>query len=61
MEQKKLQELIHWLNVQINYTAMVIDESHNVNIGREIQYEGMHSAFVDLLNELTSNNNQAII
>ena len=52
MENKKLQELILWLNVQINYTGNVIDESHNTsNIGREMQYEGMRSAFTECLNK----------
>ena len=56
MENKKLQELINWLTIQINYTRNVIDESDNTsNIGRKIQYEGMCNAFKVCLDKLVSN------
>ena len=56
MENKKLQELINWLNNQINYTGNVIHESHNAcNVGREIQYEGMRNAFIECLDKLANN------
>ena len=60
MEQKKLQELINWLNLQINYTSNVISDNEKTrNIGRKIQYEGMRDAFIDCLNALVTNGSTA--
>lgn len=53
MEKEQQQEFIRWLNVQINYTKDVINESHNSNnYGRESMYEGMRDAFLRCLNKL---------
>ena len=55
MEKEQLQQLIRWLNEQIDYTNRVINESHQTNnYGRESQYEGMRDAFVRCLNMVSN-------
>ena len=53
MKSEKLQELIRWLNDQINHANGVIEESQrNRNYGRESQYEGIRDAFMRCLNKV---------
>ncbi|HVA99023.1 MAG TPA: hypothetical protein VNG53_09015 [Bacteroidia bacterium] len=53
MKSEKLQELIRWLNDQINHANGVIEESQrNHNYGRESQYEGIRDAFMRCLNKV---------
>jgi hypothetical protein len=53
MKNEQLQEMIIWLNAQIEHSSTVINDSKkSSNFGREAQYEGMRDAFIRCLNML---------
>lgn len=53
MNREELQEILKWLNDQIEYANEAIHESHQShNYGRESQYEGIRDAFMRCLNKL---------
>ena len=55
MKTDQVQDMIRWLNSQINHANEVIGESHQTsNYGRESMYEGMRDAFLRCLNKLQS-------
>lgn len=55
MNAEKLQEVVHWLNQQINHLNEAIQEAHRTkNLGRETQCEGMRDAFMRCLNKINS-------
>ncbi|MCC6690811.1 MAG: hypothetical protein IT235_04700 [Bacteroidia bacterium] len=53
MSSEKIQEMLNWLNDQIEYANEAIQESHLThNYGRQSQYEGIRDAFMRCLNKL---------
>lgn len=55
MNPEQLQQMIKWLNLQIQHLTESIKEAHQTNnYGREIQYEGMREAFKKFLNKFNS-------
>jgi hypothetical protein len=53
MDQQKLQQIIRWLNEQINVANATINEAQRTqNYGRLVIYEGMRDAYVRCLNQL---------
>ncbi len=53
MDQQKLQQLIRWLNEQINTANVTINEAQRTqNYGRLVIYEGMRDAYVRCLSKL---------
>jgi hypothetical protein len=55
MDNQKLQQIIRWLNDQINTANVTINEAQrNQNYGRLVIYEGMRDAYVKCLSELNA-------
>ncbi len=53
MDPQKLQQMIRWLNEQINSANVTINEAQrNQNYGRLVIFEGMRDAYRRCLNEL---------
>ncbi len=53
MNREQIQEVLKWLNDQIEYANESIHEAHQSrNYGRESQYEGVRDAFMRCLNKL---------
>ena len=54
MNKERVQEMINWLQMQIDHSKEIINQSQQVgNFGREAQYEGMREAYMQCLNQLT--------
>ena len=54
MNKEQLQQMIQWLNQQINRSSEFMHEAHQEkNYGRVTQYEGMRDAFSRCLNKLS--------
>jgi hypothetical protein len=52
MNPEQLQQLINWLNLEIERLNESIDDALKTNNhGRKVQYEGMRDAFSKFLNE----------
>ena len=55
MDQQQLQQIIRWLNEQINSANATINEAQRThNYGRLVVYEGMRDAYRRTLNQLGS-------
>ncbi len=55
MNPEQLQQMVKWLNLQIQHLTDSIKEAHQSNnYGRAIQYEGMREAFEKFLQKFTS-------
>ncbi len=54
MNPERMKEMVSWLQMQIDHSKEVINESHNEgNFGREAQYEGMREAYMQCLSQIT--------
>lgn len=55
MNPEQLQQMVKWLNLQIQHLTDSIKEAHQSNnYGRAIQYEGMREAFEKFQTKFTS-------
>ncbi|MES2140843.1 MAG: hypothetical protein V4511_14135 [Bacteroidota bacterium] len=55
MNPEQLQQMVKWLNIQIQHLTDSIKDAHQSNnYGRVIQYEGMREAFEIFLIKFTS-------
>lgn len=53
MNREQIQEVLKWLNDQIEYAnESILDAHQSRNYGRESQYEGVRDAFMRCLNRL---------
>ena len=53
MDKQQLQDLVKWINKQIDYANKVINQSHDdSNFGREAKYEGIREALIECLHKL---------
>lgn len=53
MNKEQLQQMIVWLNKQIELSSCWMNEAHEeMNYGKETRLEGMRDAFLKCLNEL---------
>jgi hypothetical protein len=53
MDQQQLQQIIRWLNEQINSANATINEAQrNQNYGRLVIYEGMRDAYMNTLSQI---------
>lgn len=55
MNKEQLQQMIVWLNKQIDFSSDCINEAHEeMNYGKETRLEGMRDAFAKCLNKIES-------
>ena len=53
MEKEQLQQLVRWLNDQINQSNTIINDAQKTaNYGKSTLYEGMREAFVKCLTKV---------
>ena len=54
MNPERVQEMVRWLQMQIDHAKEVINESRKEgNFGREAQYEGVREAYMQCLSQIT--------
>lgn len=59
MTLEQLKEMVIWIESQIEYLEMSIEEAQQTNnFGRKLQHEGMRNGFVNCLNKLKKHLNR---
>ncbi|MES2140841.1 MAG: hypothetical protein V4511_14125 [Bacteroidota bacterium] len=61
MNPEQLEQIINWLNLEIERLNVSIDEADKTNnCGRKTQYEGMRDAFVQFLKEVSNTKKEKV-
>ncbi|MDO9184545.1 MAG: hypothetical protein Q7W13_00930 [Bacteroidia bacterium] len=61
MNPEQLQQIINWLNLEIERLNLSINEADKTNnYGRKTQYEGMRDAFVQFLKEVSNTKKEKV-